>query len=183
MCYFKNLNGDTNFKIIFRARGILPRIRCVEFPTREPIYYDVINWRKRILKRNVDMTVRGKSAGDSIQGKVNRDILFKVLLQKPTTKGRRELVHSTSSSFPSHISRKLLLEEHKLNIRLEKIEKERKLFLNRNSNEKHMLQLSMRTGKTSENRRGSGQCLVLNDNAKCHSSSSDHGNLKEGWLF
>ncbi|CAB3994138.1 Hypothetical predicted protein [Paramuricea clavata] len=126
------------------------------------------------------MTVRGKSAGDSIQGKVDRDILFKVLLQKPTTKGRRDLVHSASSSFPSQISRKLLLEEHKLNVRLEKIEKERKLFLNRNSNEKHMLQLSMRTGKISENRRGSGQCLVLNDNAKCHSSSPDHGNLKEG---
>jgi hypothetical protein len=123
------------------------------------------------------MTVRGKPVGDSFVPKVNRDILFKLLCQNSTTaKSRQEIVHS----FPSHISRKLLLEEHKLSRKLEKIEKERKQFLNRNKSEKHLLRLSIQTGKALERRRSSRQCLVMNGNAR--SQLSDHGKLNDDIL-
>ena len=122
------------------------------------------------------MTVRRKSAGDSI----DREILFKLLFQKPLTKRRREFIHLSRSSISNHISRKLRLEEHKLDMQLRQIEKERKQFLNRNSNEKHMLRLSVRTAKGSENRRCNGQYLVINDNTRCHSSASDYSCFREG---
>lgn len=70
-----------------------------------------------------------------------------------------------------------MLEEHKLELQLEQIEKERKQFLNKNSNEKHMLELSVRTAKATE-RRNSGQYLVMNDNTGCY--SSDQKYLIEG---
>lgn len=125
------------------------------------------------------MTVRRKSAADSI----DKEILFKLLFQKPLTKRRREFIHLSGSSVPNHISRKLRLEEHKLDMQLQKIEKERKQFLNRSNNEKHLLRLSVHTAKASENRRCNGQCLVIHDNTRCHSSTSDYVCFKEGWLF
>lgn len=73
-----------------------------------------------------------------------------------------------------------MLEEHKLELQLEQIEKERKQFLNKNSNEKHMLELSVRAAKATE-RRYSGQYLVKNDNARCY--SSDQKYLIEGLFF
>ena len=121
------------------------------------------------IKENVEMTARRKSVGNSIERKGNRDILFKLLCQTPNTKSRQETVHS----FPSHISRKLLLEEHKLSNQLKKIEKERKQFLRKNSSEKYLLRL--------ESRRHSRQCLVLNRDPRCLSSAStsDHGELRK----
>lgn len=122
------------------------------------------------------MTVRRKSADDS----VDRDILFKLLLQKPLTKRPREFIHLCGSSIPSHISRKLRLQEHKLDMQLQQIEKERKQFLNRNSNEKHMLRLSVRTAKASGNRMYNDQCFVVNNTTRCHSSASYYDCFKEG---
>ena len=127
------------------------------------------------------MTVRGKSTSDSsIQRSGEKDILFKLLWRKPSGKSRREVVHSAGSSFPCHISRKLLLEEHKLSMRLDQIEKERKQFLNKNSSEKHMLQLSARTAQALDKRRNSGQYLLMSDKRKCHSSAWEHWSLKKG---
>ena len=129
-----------------------------------------------MVRPNAKMTVRRKSADDS----VDRDILFKLLLQKPLTKRPREFIHLCGGSIPSHISRKLRLQEHKLDMQLQQIEKERKQFLNRNSNEKHMLRLSVRTAKASGNRMYNGQCFVVNNTTRCHCSASYYDCFKEG---
>ena len=102
------------------------------------------------------MTTReeGKKVSRQIETQFKRDVLVQLLWQHTTAKRRRELVSSAKSSLTSHISRKLLLEEHKLEIQLEQIEKERKQFLKKNNNEKHILQLSVRSigGKGTEGR-------------------------------
>ena len=135
-----------------------------------------MNWQEQ----NVEMTMRERyGSGDSLYQKANKDILFKLLWQKPITNSRREVVYSAGSSFPSHISKKLLLEEHKLNKKLEQIEKERRQFLNRNSNDVHMLKLSMRSGNSLDDRKRIRQWFVITDNARYHTSRSDYSDLRE----
>lgn len=131
------------------------------------------------------MTVRGaKYCEDTIEQDANKDILFKLIWQKPIRAGRRQLAHSASSSFPSHISRKLLLEEHKLNVRLEKIEKERRQFLQRNDSDKRLLRLAVRASGALEKRMNNGQFLVSSDDGRFQSTASDfHDSLNEGALF
>lgn len=117
------------------------------------------------------MAVGKDSVSQRIQHEFKRDVLVQLLEQKTTAKKRRELVSSAKTLFPSHISRRLLLEEHKLEIRLEQIEKERRHFISKNRNEQYMLQLSLRSseGKGTECGQQNGENCTGNGRAKISS--------------
>ena len=89
------------------------------------------------------MTVDLDHISRKIQNEFKRDILVQLLSAKTSPRRRKELVFSARTSMSSQVSRRLLLEEHKLDVQLEQIERERRHFLNNNNNEKHMLRLSL----------------------------------------
>lgn len=109
---------------------------------------------------------------DSVQRKVNKDIFLKFL----SWQSKKTSKHSYNSNT---ISRKLYLEEYKLCMQLQQIEKERKLFLHKNNNEKYRLQLTLKDHRRFDLRHNKGQQGIINDETRPRSWISDAATSKE----